>query len=134
MGFFKDLRQLKKTADELTPPEHRGIAGGFRALRDTVAEANEILGDMQEASADAQRLQTTGRPGTAVVLALRDTGASVNDNPQVELDLQVTLDGVAPYNVTHRQVISRLATASFQPGASVGVKVDPQDLQKLIVV
>src|SRR3954452_19067221 len=106
MGFFKDLRQLKKTADELTPPEHRGVAGGFRALRDTVAEANEILGGLQTAGADAQRLQTVGRPGTAVVLALRDTGASVNETPQVELDLQVTLDGVAPYNVTHRQVIS----------------------------
>jgi hypothetical protein len=29
MGMFKDIRSMQKTAKEMVPPEHRGIAGGF---------------------------------------------------------------------------------------------------------
>ena len=134
MGFFKDLRNLKKAADDLTPPEHRGLGGSFRMMRDGVHQATELLEDLKDGGEEAQRLQTSGRPGTALVMALRDTGVTINENPQVELDLQVTLEGVSPYNVTHRQVISRLQTAGFQPGSTVNVRVDPGDLQKLILV
>jgi hypothetical protein len=74
-----------------------------------------------------------GRVGSATVMAIRDTGVTINDNPQAELDLSVALDGSAPYPVTHRQVISRIAIGGFQPGATVPVRVDPQDPQKLIV-
>jgi hypothetical protein len=114
-------------------PEHRGVMGGFRALKDTAAMGAATIGDMQAEAATAQRLMQEGRVGSALVTALRDTGMTINDNPQCELDLQVTLEGVEPYNVTHKQVISRLAVAGFQPGATVPVRVDPNDLQTLIV-
>lgn len=133
MGFLKDARNLAKQGKEMLPPEHRGVAGGFRAMKDGMATMSETMGDMQATAAKAQRLNQVGRIGTATVTALRDTGVTINEDPEVELDLQVTLEGVAPYAVTHRQVISRLAVAGFQPGATVPVKVDPQDLQSLIV-
>ena len=76
---------------------------------------------------------TTGRQGTATVTALRDTGLTVNDDPQVELDLDVSIDGTPVYPVTHRQVISRLAIAGFRPGATVPVRVDPQDPRTLVL-
>lgn len=133
MGFFKDARKLAKQGNEMLPPEHRGIAGGFRAMKDGMAIMSETMSDMQGTADKAQRLDQVGRVGTATVMALRDTGTTINEDPQVELDLQVTLEGVSPYMVTHRQVISRLAVAGFQPGATVPVKVDPQDLQSLIV-
>jgi hypothetical protein len=88
---------------------------------------------MQLQAATAQRLMATGRQGTATVTALRDTGMTVNGNPQVELDLDVVVEGLPVYPVTHRQVISRLAIAGFQPGATVPVRVDPQDPHTLIV-
>jgi hypothetical protein len=88
---------------------------------------------MQRQSEVAQRLMAMGRQGTATVTALRDTGMTVNDNPQVELDLDVSVDGTPVYPVTHRQVISRLAIAGFQPGATVPVRVDPQDPRTLII-
>lgn len=133
MGFLKDARNLAKQGKEMLPPEHRGIAGGFRAMKDGVAQMSETMGDMQALAAKAQRLNQVGRIGTATVTALRDTGVTINEDPEVELDLLVTLEGVEPYAVTHRQVIYRLAVAGFQPGATVPVKVDPQDLQSLIV-
>ena len=40
MGFMKDVRNLQKQGKAMTPPEHRGVMGGFRAMKDGVAQAN----------------------------------------------------------------------------------------------
>ena len=133
MGFFKDIRNLQKQAEAMTPPEHRGVMGGFRAMRDGVAQANQMLGDMAADGQKAQYLMANGRQGSATITAIRDTGMTINDNPTVELDLSVSLDGSAPYAVTHKQTISRIAVGSFQPGATVPVKVDPMDPQSLMI-
>jgi hypothetical protein len=133
MGFLKDIRNLQKQAEAMTPPEHRGMMGGFRAMRDGVAQANQMLGDVQAEGAKAQHLMVNGRAGSATITAIRDTGMTINDNPTVELELAVTVDGADPYAVTHRQTISRIAIPSFQPGATVPVRVDPADRQSLIV-
>ena len=91
------------------------------------------LSDMKRQAETAQRLMTSGRQGTATVTALRDTGVTINDNPQVELDLDVAVEGMPVYPVTHRQVISRLAIAGFQPGATLPVRVDPLQPRTLII-
>jgi hypothetical protein len=89
--------------------------------------------DMAKQAQEARRLLQIGRRGLATVVAVRQTGVEVDDNPQAELDLQVAVDGVAPYEVTHRQVISRVAIDSFWPGAKVPVRVDPQDPRNVLV-
>ena len=38
-----------------------------------------------------------GRHGSATIAAIRDTGLTINDNPTVELDLSVALDGAVAY-------------------------------------
>ena len=133
MGFLKDMRSIQKTAKDMTPPEHRGVMGGFRAMKDLASTGAAVMGDMQAQNATSQRLMATGRQGTATVTAIRDTGLTVNENPQVELDLQVSVDGTAPYAVTHRQVVSRVAIPAFQPGATVPVRVDPADPQTVLI-
>jgi hypothetical protein len=91
---------------------------------------------------DLEQLQDSAReptppatwpPGRATVSAIRETGAMIDDNPECDLDLQVSVSGSAPYPVTHRQVIAQVALASFQPGATVAVRVDPANPQSLIV-
>ena len=133
MGFFKDVRNLQKQAKEMTPPEHRGMMGGFRAMKDGVAQANDMLGGMAEEAQKAQFLMANGQVGQATITAIRQTGTFVNENPQVELDLQVAVGDTAPYPVTHRQVIAQVAIPGFQPGSVVPVRVDPSDPQSLIV-
>jgi hypothetical protein len=133
MGFLRDMRTISKSARDMTPPEHRGLRGGMRAMKDLAATGAQELGGMQEQAETAQRLMATGRQGTATVTALRDTGVTINENPQIELDLDVTVEGMPTYPVTHRQVISRLAIAGFQPGATVPVRVDPQQPRSLII-
>src|SRR3954469_23462952 len=103
MGLFKDMRGMQKQAEAMTPPEHRGIRGGFRAMKDLAATGNQTMGEMAQQAQDAQRLMQVGRVGQATVVAIRDTGVTINENPQAELDLQVTIDGATPYPVTHRQ-------------------------------
>jgi hypothetical protein len=89
--------------------------------------------DMAKQALEARRLLQVGRRGLATVVAVRQTGVKVDENPQAELDLQVAVDGVAPYEVTHRQVISRVAIDSFWPGAKVPIRVDPQDPRNVLV-
>jgi len=133
MGFFKDIKNLQDTAREMTPPEHRGLGGGFRAMKDGVAQANQMLGQMASDGQKAQHLMQAGRIGTATVTGVRQTGTFVNNNPECELHLQVSVDGGAPYHVNHRQVLAMVALPGFQPGASVPVRVDPEDPASLII-
>ena len=133
MGLFKDLRDLKKTADQMTPPEHRGTLGSFRAMRDGVATANQMV---QGLAADQQRtatLMSNGIVGQARVDQISDTGTTINDNPQVKFDLTVTIPGRDPYPATLVQVVSRLSIGSFQPGATVPVRVSPDNPQSLMI-
>ena len=89
--------------------------------------------DFAKQAQEARRLLQVGRKGLATVVAVRDTGVMVDENPQAELDLQVAVAGLEPYDVTHRQVISRIAIGSFWPGAKVPVRVDPEDPQNVLV-
>jgi len=89
--------------------------------------------DTAKQALEARRLLQVGRRGLATVVAVRQTGVEVDDNPQAELQLQVAVDGVDPYEVTHRQVISRVAIDSFWPGAKVPIRVDPQDPRNVLV-
>jgi hypothetical protein len=88
---------------------------------------------MTRQAQEARRLLQVGQVGHAMVMAVRDTGILVNDNPQAELELCVALAGEEPYKVTHRQVISRIAINGFQPGAKVPIRVDPQDRHNVLV-
>ena len=89
--------------------------------------------DFAKQAQEARRLLQVGRKGLATVVAVRDTGVMVDENPQAELDLQVAVAGLEPYDVTHRQVISRIAIGSFWPGARVPIRVDPRDPQNVLV-
>jgi hypothetical protein len=133
MGFFKDLRNVQKQAKEATPQEYRGMGGLMRLSKDGMAQASQALTDYNADGQKAQHLMANGRQGTATIAGLRQTGTFVNENPQVEMDLDVSVEGLEPYRVTHRQVLAMVAIPQFQPGASVPVRVDPQDPQSLIV-
>ena len=133
MGFLKDMRDLQKQAKAMTPPEHRGVAGGFRAMKEGVAQANEMMGDLAAEQQKAQMLMASGLVGQATIDSVTDTGVTVNENPQLELALTVTVPGQEPYKASLTQVVSRIAIASFQPGATVPVRVSPDDPQVLMI-
>jgi hypothetical protein len=97
MGFLQDMHNLEQQADGTVAPAH------------------------------APDLALHGLAGAAAIQAVRFTGAVVDDQPTLELDLVITVDGGEPYALSHRQNVSRIAIPSFQPGAVVPVRVDPAD-------
>jgi protein-disulfide isomerase len=130
---MKDMRDLQKQGKAMTPPEHRGVVGGFRAMKEGVAQANEMMGNIAEQQQKAQMLMANGVVGQATIDSVTDTGVTVNENPQIALALTVTIPGKDPYQATLTQVVSRLAIAGFQPGSTVPVRVSPDDPQVLMI-
>ena len=133
VGFMKDVRNLQKTAKDMTPPEHRGVVGGFRAMKDGVAQANAMMGDVAAQQQKAQMLMATGIVGQATIDSIADTGVTINENPEVMFEMTVTVPGRDPYKASLKQVVSRLAIAGFQPGATIPVRVSPDDPQVLMI-
>jgi hypothetical protein len=78
-------------------------------------------------------LMTNGIVGQARVDEISDTGTTINEHPQVLFNLTVTIPGRDPYAATLTQVVSRIAIGSFQPGATVAVRVSPDDPQMLMI-
>jgi hypothetical protein len=107
--------------------------GFFDDIRNLQAQAGQALGNVAAEGQRARYLMANGRHGSATIRAIRDTGMTVDDDPTVELELSVSLDGGAAYGVTHKQTISRIAIPSFQPGATVPVRVDPVDPLSLMI-
>jgi hypothetical protein len=133
VGFFKDIRDLKKTAAQVRSPEQRGMMGSFRAMRDGVATANHIVRGVAADHQKTAALMSNGIVGQARIDQVTDTGTTVNDNPQVRFNLTVNIPGRDPYPTMLTQVVSRIAIGSFQPGATVPVRVSPDDPQSLII-
>lgn len=132
MGFFKDLKHLHDTGQELQKAS--GRRGGLGGLKDAVADSSQMLQGLQQSSANGQRLLISGTPATGIVRAIRDTGMLVNYQPQIEMDLEVTLPGQAAYPVTHRQVVNPIHMPAVQPGCAVALRVDPADANQVLVL
>ncbi len=80
-----------------------------------------------------RRLRVTGMPGTAVVTGISDTGLTINNDPQVRLELSVTPQGGSPYPAHVRMVVSRLAPGGLV-GQTLNVRIDRKNPQRLVVV
>ena len=75
-----------------------------------------------------------GIPGSAIVTSLDMTGTVINDMYYVcRIGLQVALPGQAPYPATTKQSVPITHMARVNPGAAIGVKVDPNDHTKVVI-
>lgn len=81
-----------------------------------------------------RKLLAGGLPGTARVLAVRDTGTTINRvNAVVELRLLVSLPGRADYEAVAEILLGRMQWGALQPGMVVGVRVDPADPRRVAI-
>lgn len=128
MGFFKDLRDLNKTGKEMT--KERG--GSFKMMKDGVAQANQMMQQVQSDQALAERLANEGVDGTADIQQIISTGKMVNMQPEIQFQMTVNVNGQTS-EVTHLQVVPPTIIPQLQPGATVPVKVDPNDHSQLLI-
>ena len=75
----------------------------------------------------ASEIRKSGRPGTARVLKIWDTGMSVNGNPVVGFRLEVRAEGIEPFEAETKALIGRLDVPRIQPGRELAVRFDPGD-------
>jgi hypothetical protein len=68
-----------------------------------------------------------GLPAQATILRIWDTGTTINDNPVVGFLLEVHPQNSPTYQAESKSMIPRLSIPQFQPGATVPVKIDPQN-------
>ena len=85
-------------------------------------------------AAMARDLRDHGVPGTAQVLGARQTGVTLNDQPQVALNLQVTAPGHGTYDATVKQFVPLIALGMLGSGRPLSVRVDPQDRERILIV
>lgn len=72
-----------------------------------------------------QAVLKNGRPAMAKIVAITDTGTTINENPVVRFTLEVTPSDGMPFQAEAEKLISRLQVPSIQPGAMVHVMYDP---------
>jgi hypothetical protein len=116
MGLFKGMKDLKDINDMSKQYKRPSMLEGL-------AQAKDAMAGIQE----SQRVTATGVAGSARVLGVADTGATLNDHPVCEVSLEVTVPGQGPYTTAIKQAIPRLQVPMLQPGATLAVKVDPAD-------
>jgi hypothetical protein len=73
----------------------------------------------------AQELASVGIRGEATILSVQDTGMRINDNPRVNMLLDVRLPNMPSYQIQKTITVSMFQLAQVQVGAVVGVLVDP---------
>ncbi len=136
MGIFKDLLTLRKQAKELQrQAKDMGAPVGIReTLAWSVNEAMPMAQEVLAQQASQAELLEHGVEGTAKIVGLADTGASVNEMPVVQFDLEVSAGGFGPDRMTHRQIISRVQLVNLAIGKEVPVRVDRADRSKLLIL
>jgi hypothetical protein len=71
-------------------------------------------------------LVATGKQGTAVVLELRDTGVTINDDPRVKLLLEIHIPNYQPYKARKTVTLPLIYMSQVQTGSTIQILADPE--------
>jgi hypothetical protein len=121
MGLFKSVRDLNRQAKDISAGWDVGAQ--LEDAQARMAAMNQVMADQTAAA----NLALTGIDATATIAAVRQGAGLVNMQPLIQLDLTVLPEGRPPYPATVSQVVPMSHLALARPGATVRVKVDPND-------
>ncbi len=79
------------------------------------------------------RVAAEGQVGTARIMGLSQTGMSLNDQPQIGMDLQVSALGLGTYRVEHKEFVPLLLLSRLQPGAVLAVRVNRNNPKQIVI-
>ena len=138
MGMFKDIKKLSDQGKEANKKAGRptSMLGMLKDTPNMIHQATDAVDDamaLQEDMQKQQALLTTGTPGKATIKGFTDTGTLVNFNPQVVLDLSVEVEGKGAYDAALTTSVPQIYLAQLQPGAKIGVRVDPSDPSSIAI-
>jgi hypothetical protein len=147
MGMFRDMKDAFGVlrSDELKELKRKADAQPRANMMEGIRAANEAMDYSQDLQSQYAGMgigmdptgtaatYSGGIQGTATINSVADTGVFMNGAPVLELAMTVSVPGRAPYDVTHKQLVSHAALARFQPGSVLPVHVSMQDQNQLTI-
>lgn len=79
------------------------------------------------------QIRQHGMEAQARIMGFKETGFSVNDNPALDIHMEVMIPNQAPFRVTRRMVVSMLRIWEIQPGTVVPVKYNPANPAEVVI-
>ena len=128
----------KKALDKASNVLNKGVMGGLTKAfmgKDFVDQANSginMSNQVLDGNALAEQLAQTGADAGAEVLAIQDTGATVNMNPVVLLTLKVTPAAGAEFQTAGQLMVSRLEIP--RAGDKIKIKYNPENITQFVIV
>jgi hypothetical protein len=128
----------KKALDKASNVLNKGVMGGLTKAfmgKDFVDQANSginMANQVLDGNALAEQLAQTGADAGAEVLAIQDTGATVNMNPVVLLTLKVTPAAGAEFQTAGQLMVSRLEIP--RAGDKIKIKYNPENITQFVIV
>ncbi|MBI4884943.1 MAG: hypothetical protein HY826_12905 [Actinobacteria bacterium] len=122
---MKDIKKLTDQSKEIQ--KQYPVQNTLANAQASMANANAMMANMAQSAAAATNAMTNGVDATATITSARQTGAMMNFNPVVELQLLVMMPNGVPMPVTRQETVAQIHLARCQPGANLKVKVDPAD-------
>ena len=127
MGFFKSMGELNKIGKEAQANFDPG-----KQMQDGMAQMQAAQQMMAEQT-EAANLAMTGQDAKATVVSAAQTGAMVNFQPTMQVQLTVFPTAGAPYPATVTTVVPQHHLTKTQPGTALAVKVDASAPDKVWV-
>jgi hypothetical protein len=87
----------------------------------------------QKGYAEAQRIKAQGVPGQATIMSMRQTGVYVNEQPQIELRLQVQDEMYGSRQVAMKEYVPLMLLGTLSSGRPLPVKVDPANPNNVVI-
>lgn len=134
----KPEQDPQKALDDAKNTLNKGITGGLTKAfmgKDFVNNMNDAMNQGQAALDGIQQQQMLAQNGadaTAEVISVQDTGATVNMNPVVLIQMKVTPASGAPFDVTTQTMVSRIAVP--RAGDTIKIKYNKDDHQQVLVL
>lgn len=92
-----------------------------------------IIGSFVLRAHQKNQLRKYGKPATAKILSLYETGSTINQNPVVGFELEVYPSNGAIFRTKTEQTVRRLDIPKIQPNAQVNIKYNPKTRRVIIV-
>lgn len=93
------------------------------------------IGPIIKRASTQARIKASGRDARATIRSISETGAEVNDRPEVNLSLWVEPGDAPGYTATLTVTLSVVELAnSYRVGSQILVRYDPEDRKQLALV
>ena len=138
-NFGKKIeKDPQKALDNAKKTMNSGITGGLTKAFMGKDFVNDMNGAMNQGQAaldglkQQQWLAQNGQDANAEVVMVTDTGATVNMNPVVVIQMKVTPAAGAPFDLTTQTMVSRIAVP--RAGDKIKIKYNPANPQQVAIL